>query len=59
LKWRLFGKAGAKLDNLLSGAEGRLNDLSDAAEKLGIVLSDEQIQKADETADKIKRSRPS
>jgi hypothetical protein len=49
----LFGKAGAKLDNLLSGSQGRLDDLSKAAEKLGIVLSDSQIQKADATADKI------
>ncbi len=49
----LFGKAGAKLDNLLSGAEGGLNALTDAAEKLGIVLSDEQIRKADQTADKL------
>jgi hypothetical protein len=50
----LFGKAGAKLDNLLSGSQGRLNELSDAAERLGIVLSDDQIQKADQTADKIR-----
>lgn len=49
----LFGKAGAKLDNLLSGMQGGLSELSDAAERLGIVLSDEQIQKADETADKL------
>lgn len=49
----LFGKAGASLDNLLSGAEGKLNDLADAADKLGIVLSDEQIQNADRTADKL------
>jgi hypothetical protein len=49
----LFGKAGAKLDNLLSGSQGRLSDLADAAERLGLVLSDEQIQKADETADKL------
>ena len=49
----LFGKAGAKLDNLLSGSQGRLSELSDAAERLGIVLSDEQIQNADRTADKI------
>lgn len=49
----LFGKAGAKLDNLLSGSEGKLSELSDAAEKLGIILSDEQIQKADATADKL------
>jgi hypothetical protein len=49
----LFGKAGAKLDNLLSGSQGRLSELSDAAERLGIVLSDEQIQNADDTADKL------
>jgi hypothetical protein len=49
----LFGKAGAKLDNLLSGAQGTLSELSDAAEKLGIVLSDKQIQDADRTADKL------
>jgi hypothetical protein len=49
----LFGKAGAKLDNLLSGAEGKLSELTDAAEKLGIVLSDEQIRNADRTADKL------
>lgn len=49
----LFGKAGAMLDNLLSGGSTALNELSAAAEKLGIVLSDEQIQKADSTADKL------
>lgn len=49
----LFGKSGAKLDNLLSGGSAALNELADAAEKLGIVLSDEQIQKADDTADKL------
>jgi hypothetical protein len=49
----LFGKSGAQLDNMLSGGSAALNALTDAAEKLGIVLSDEQIQKADDTADKI------
>ncbi len=49
----LLGKSGAKLDNLLSGAEGKLSELSDAAERLGIVLSDDQIQNADRTADRI------
>lgn len=49
----LFGKAGASLDNLLSGSEGRLDELTNAAEKLGIVLSDEQIRNADRTADKL------
>jgi len=49
----IFGKAGAKLDNLLSGAEGKLSDLAAAAEELGIVLSNEQIANADRTADKL------
>lgn len=49
----LFKKAGAGVDNLLSGAEGNLNDFAQAAEKLGIVLSDEQIKNADRTADKL------
>jgi hypothetical protein len=50
----LFKKAGAGIDNLLSGAQGSLNELSAAAQKLGIVLSDEQIQNADKTADKLR-----
>lgn len=49
----LFGKSGSKLDNLLAGGSSALNELSQAAERLGIVLSDEQIQKADQTADKL------
>jgi hypothetical protein len=49
----LFGKAGQKIDNLLSGGSGAVNELAAAADKLGIVLSDEAIQKADETADKL------
>jgi hypothetical protein len=38
---------------MLSGGSKALNELAAAADKLGIVLSDEQIQKADETADKL------
>lgn len=49
----LFGREGAKLDTLLSGGSAQINELSLAAEKLGIVLSDEQIQRADDTADKL------
>lgn len=49
----LFGESGAKLDTLLSGGSDRINELSAAAEQLGIVLSDEQIRKADETANKL------
>ena len=53
----LFGKSGAQLDNLLAGGSKAINELSQAAEKLGIVLSDEQIQRADETADKLEAVR--
>lgn len=49
----LFGKAGQKLDTLLAGGSGAVNELRDAAQRLGVVLSDDQIQKADETADKL------
>lgn len=49
----LFGETGAKLDALLGrGSEG-INELAAAAERLGIVLSDEQIQKADVAAKKL------
>lgn len=49
----LFGRSGAALDNLLSGGSQAINELANAADELGIVLSDEQIQKADDTADKL------
>lgn len=49
----LFGRAGQRLDTLLSGGSGAINELRDAAESLGIVLSDDQIQQADATADKL------
>jgi len=50
----LFGKTGSKLDNLLAGGSEAINNLEQAAQKLGIVLSDDQIQRADETADKLR-----
>lgn len=49
----IFGRAGQKLDTLLAGGSAAIDELALAAERLGIVLSDEQIQKADETADKL------
>jgi lambda family phage tail tape measure protein len=49
----LFGKAGAQLDSLLSGGTARLNALGQAAQQLGVVLSDEQIQGAEVTAHKL------
>lgn len=53
LEVELFGKTGQKLDTLLSGGSAGVNSLRDAAQKLGVVLSDEQIQNADTTADKL------
>lgn len=50
---RLFGKAGQQLDTLLSQGSRGVNELAASAEKLGVVLSDEQIRHADETADKL------
>lgn len=49
----LFGKSGQKLETLLAGGAQGVNELRDAAHRLGIVLSDEQIQKADQTADRL------
>ena len=49
----LFGKAGQKLDTLLAGGSGQIDELSRAAAELGLVLSDDQIQKADDAADKM------
>lgn len=49
----LFGKSGQKLAPLMAEGAGGVNKLREEAHKLGLVLSDEQIQKADATADKI------
>lgn len=48
----LFGKSGQKLLPLLSDGAKGVEELAGAAEKLGIIISDEQIAKADEAADK-------
>lgn len=54
LSAEVFGaKMGPKFNALLEGGAAGVNNLRDAAQKLGVVLSDEQIQKADETADKL------
>lgn len=49
----LFGKSGQKLAPLLEGGAAGVNNLRNAAHELGIVLSNKQIQDADETADKL------
>lgn len=53
LEVEFFGKAGQKLDTVLAGGSAAIDELASAADRLGIVLSSEQIQKADETADKL------
>ncbi|MCP5385944.1 MAG: phage tail tape measure protein [Novosphingobium sp.] len=53
LEIAIFGKAGQKLDTLLAGGAGQMNALRDAAHELGIVLSSDDIAKADDAADKL------
>lgn len=49
----LFGRSGQKLDNILTlGAKG-IKDYKDEAHRLGVVLSDDLIKKADDAADKM------
>lgn len=47
-----FGRTGQQLDNMLAGGRGQIDQLSAAAERLGLILSDEQIQRLDEAHDK-------
>lgn len=49
----LFGGAAGEMMQVLEGGSARINELSDAAERMGIVLSDDQIQNADQTAQKL------
>jgi hypothetical protein len=49
----IFGEGMEKLAPLLDKGRGGMNELSQAAERLGIVLSDQQIQNADDTARKL------
>jgi hypothetical protein len=49
----VFGESAAKLNPLLDQGSKGIDGLSDAANRLGIVLSDQQIQNADETARKL------
>lgn len=51
----LFGKAGQKLEPLLKGGSKSVNELRDAAQRLGVVLSEDQIKKADDAADTLGR----
>jgi hypothetical protein len=50
-----MGKSGSMLDNMLSGGAKALNEFAAAADKLGIVISDEEIRRADDAADALAR----
>jgi hypothetical protein len=49
----IMGEGFGKLIPLADKGSKGINELSQAAERLGIVLSDDQIQRADETAQKL------
>jgi hypothetical protein len=49
----IFGESASKLTPLLDKGSRGIGELSAAAERLGIVLSDRQIQQADQTAQKL------
>lgn len=53
LEVALFGRAGQKLDNLLSGGAAGIEEFTERCRELGLVLSSDQIQRADDAADKI------
>lgn len=53
LEVELFGKAGQKLDTLLANGRGQIDELRNAAMRLGVVLDDRLINQADEAADKL------
>lgn len=53
LATELFGRSGQKLLPILESGRKGLNEYEQAARSLGVVLSSEQIAKADEAADKL------
>ena len=53
LRQDLFGRSGYKMGALLANGAAGVNGLRDAAHRLGIVLSEQQIQNADKAADKL------
>jgi hypothetical protein len=52
---KLLGESWQKIDPLLASGADRVNGLRNAAQDLGIVLSDKQIQEADQTAKKLEQ----
>jgi hypothetical protein len=50
---KIFGKSAQSLMPFLKEGKSGIDELRNAAQRLGIVLSEEQIRKADEAADKL------
>lgn len=53
IEMALMGRSAQQLDTMLAGGGRAIDELAASAERLGLVLSDEQIQRADDTADKL------
>jgi hypothetical protein len=49
----VLGRAGSKLDTVLSGGRAGVDNYAASAKNLGLVLGEDQIANADRTADKI------
>lgn len=49
----IFGRSGQKLDTILSGGKASITAYGKEAERLGMILSDDVINQADQAADKI------
>lgn len=49
----IFGRAGQKLDTILTGGKKGLEDYGKAAEDAGLIIGDDLAAKADEAADKV------
>lgn len=59
LQFEIFGRAGIELGQIINLSSAELNKMSEEAEQLGIILSEETIEKAGEfndTLDRIKLS---
>lgn len=53
LETALFGKAGQQLDPLLTEGSKGIQAMADEAEKLGLIMGDDLIKKADAAADRL------
>lgn len=49
----IFGRAGQKLDTILTGGAKGIEDYAKTAEDMGMILSDDLVQAADNASDKI------